>query len=330
MLPKILSITISLIFALSCTTKPSNDKPSKQMKLDTGFEITLAQWSLHRSFLGPKKENYWEWFNQMLRDSPDSILQGKLSPVDFPTIAAKYGVKSIELVNVFYFSKAEDRAFWISFKEKCEQSDVSVNLIMCDGLGNLADNNSLERTKAVENHYKWVDIAKLLGAQAIRVNAAGNGSKEEVAKNAIDGLKQLGKYGASKGINILVENHGGNSSDGSWLAGVMKKVAMDNVGTLPDFGNFCIEHGPDGCIESYDRYQGIAELMPFAKGVSAKSHEFDENGNEVNSDFFKIMRIVKNSGYKGKIGIEYEGDELSEDEGIIATMNLLKKVIEQL
>jgi sugar phosphate isomerase/epimerase len=140
----------------------------------------------------------------------------------------------------------------------------------------------------------------------------------------------LGKYGASKGINILVENHGGNSSDGSWLAGVKKKVAMDNVGTLPYFGNFCIEHGPDGCIESYDRYQGIAELMPFAKGVSAKSHEFDENGNEVNSDFYKIMRIVKNSGYKGKIGIEYEGNELSEDEGIIATMNLLKKVIEQL
>ena len=168
----------------------------------------------------------------MLRDSPDSILQGKLSPADFPAIAAKYGVKSIELVNVFYFSKVEDLSFWISFKEKCKQSDISVNLIMCDGLGNLGDNDFLERTKAVENHYKWVDIAKLLGAQAIRVNAAGQGSKEEVAKNAIEGLTQLGKYGASKGINILVENHGGYSSNGSWLAGVMKKVAMDNVGTF--------------------------------------------------------------------------------------------------
>ena len=162
------------------------------------------------------------------------------------------------------------------------------------------------------------------------MNAAGQGTTEEVAANAVDGLSRLGEYGASRGINIIVENHGGISSDGTWLSGVMAKVGMDNVGTLPDFGNFCIENGPEGCINEYDKYKGIAELMPFAKGVSAKSQEFDENGDEVNSDFLRIMKIVKESGFKGYVGIEYEGSTLSEDEGIKATKALLEKVFKEI
>jgi sugar phosphate isomerase/epimerase len=201
---------------------------------------------------------------------------------------------------------------------------------MCDRLGNLADADSAARALAVENHYKWVDIASFLGAHSIRVNAAGQGTAEEVAVNAIDGLSMLGAYGESKGINILVENHGGYSSNAMWLSGVMKNISMDNVGTLPDFGNFCVKNGPEGCVEEYDRYKGIAELMPFAKGVSAKSHDFDEMGNEVSSDFLKIMKIVKEAGYKGYVGIEYEGRQLSEDEGIKATKALLEKVFKEL
>ena len=204
------------------------------------------------------------------------------------------------------------------------------DLIMCDALGNLGDADPEKRKATVENHYKWVDIAEFLGAHSIRVNAAGEGTAEEVAEHAVAGLKSLAEYGAAKGINIIVENHGGYSSDGTWLSGVMAEVGMDNVGTLPDFGNFCIERGPDGCIKEYDRYKGIAELMPYAKGVSAKSHNFDENGNEVDSDFLRIMKIVKESGFKGYVGIEYEGTELSEDEGIKATKALLEKVFAQL
>jgi len=151
-----------------------------------------------------------------------------------------------------------------------------------------------------------------------------------VAANAVDGLSKLGEYGASKGINIIVENHGGISSDAKWLTGVMAKVGMDNVGVLPDFGNFCIEEGPDGCVNEYDKYLGMTELMPYAKGVSAKSGVFDENGNEVNSDFLRIMKIVKESGFRGYVGIEYEGAELSEDEGIKATKALLEKVFAEL
>jgi sugar phosphate isomerase/epimerase len=292
------------------------------------FQISLAQWSLHKTFFGVEQMD-WAAFGKMLMESPDDLLKGP-DPMDFPAMAAEYGVNSIELVNTFYYSKADDMAYWTEFKKKCDEAGVTVGLIMCDALGNLGDADPEARKTAVENHHKWVDVAQFLGAHSIRVNAAGDGTAEEVAENAVDGLSSLGAYGASKGINIIVENHGGYSSDGTWLSGVMAKVSMDNVGTLPDFGNFCIARSPDGCAKEYDRYKGIAELMPYAKGVSAKSHAFDEDGNEVSSDFLRIMKIVKESGFKGYVGIEYEGTELSEDEGIKATKALLEKVFKEL
>ncbi len=301
----------------------------KSTETDSDFKISLAQWSLHESFFGDGLSD-WQSFGRMLMESPDSVLQGELDPMDFPEIAAGYGIYSIELVNTFYFGKVKDQTYWNAFKEKCEQAGVSVGLIMCDALGNLGDSDAETRMKAVENHYPWVDVARLLGAKSIRVNAAGQGTPEEVAANAADGLSKLAEYASAKGINVLVENHGGYSSNGMWLSGVMESVGMENVGTLPDFGNFCIERGPEGCADEYDRYKGMAELMPYAKGVSAKSHEFDENGNEIHSDFFRIMKIVKDSGFKGYVGIEYEGSQLSEDEGIKTTKALLKRVFEEI
>ncbi|MFY0687155.1 MAG: sugar phosphate isomerase/epimerase [Cyclobacteriaceae bacterium] len=277
------------------------------------YQISLAQWSLHKAF-GIRGEQ-------------------TMDPMDFPSIAAGYGINSIELVNQFYKGKATDQAFLEDFKQRCEAAGVSVGLIMCDGLGNLGDSDPAKRQEAVENHYQWIDAAAYWGAHSIRVNAAGQGTAEELAANVVDGLSKLGEYGASKGVNVIVENHGGLSSDGSWLAGVMKTVGMDNVGTLPDFGNFCIERNKDDwmiCENEYDRYQGMKDLMPYAKGVSAKSHVFDENGNEENSDYLKIMKIVKESGFEGYIGIEYEGNELSEDEGIKATKALLERVFAEI
>jgi sugar phosphate isomerase/epimerase len=210
--------------------------------------------------------------------------------------------------------------YWEKFKKNCEEAGVKVGLIMCDYLGNLGDADPAARMAAVDNHKPWVDVAAFLGAGTIRVNAAGEGTAEEVAANAVDGLSKLGEYGAGKGINVVVENHGGYSSDGKWLSEVMEKVGMDNVGTLPDFGNFY----------EYDRYQGMEDLMPYAKGVSAKSLVFDEEGNEANMDYLRIMKIVKASGFKGYVGIEYEGPELSEDEGIKATKALLEKVFAEI
>jgi len=336
-LSKIIMMVFTLVLFLNCTSGPKSSKQDeakenlteKPVEKESDFKISLAQWSLHNTYFGePIKD--WGEFARLVKESPDSILKGDADPMDFPELAAGYGIYTIELVNTFYFSKVDDMAYWTEFKQKCEKSGVSVGLIMCDLVGNLGDADSDVRLKAVEDHYKWVDVASFLGAGSIRVNARGEGTAEEVAINAVDGLSKLGVYGASKGVNIIVENHGGYSSDGAWLAGVMKQVGMENVGTLPDFGNFCIKSGPDGCIEEYDKYKGIAELMPYAKGVSAKSNKFDENGNETKSDFLKIMKIVKESGFKGDVGIEYEGKELSEDAGIKATKALLEKVFKEI
>jgi hypothetical protein len=111
----------------------------------------------------------------------------------------------------------------------------------------------------------------------------------------------------------------------------MKAVGMANCGTLPDFGNFCIrrEKGDmweSPCVEWYDRYQGVEEIMPFAKGVSAKTYRFDAEGNCIESDYARMLPIVKQAGYTGYIGIEYEGSDLSEEQGIRATKALLERV----
>lgn len=320
------------LFSISCNTDTKSNKgmDEKVEEAAPDFQISLAQWSLNKSFFG-EGERDWVTFGRRLREAPDSLLQGKLHPDNFPEIAAGYGIDVIELVNTFYFGKADDMEYWKGFKKKCEDAGVSVGLIMCDALGDLGHSDPVERQKTIENHHKWVDIAALLGAHTIRVNAAGQGTAEEVANNAVLGLSKLGEYGASKGINIVVENHGGYSSDGSWLSGVMKAVDKENVGTLPDFGNFCIERGEGyTCTKEYDRYKGMEELMPYAKGVSAKAHDFDENGNETGSDFVRIMKIVKESGFRGHVGIEYEGSNLSEDEGIKKTKALLEKVFAEI
>jgi len=196
---------------------------------------------------------------------------------------------------------------------------------MCDGEGNLGDPDGMGRTQAVENHYRWVEAAKYLGCHSIRVNARSQGSPEEQRELAVDGLRRLTEFAAEREINVIVENHGGISSNGEWLASVMKAVDHPRCGTLPDFGNFRIAEG-----EVYDRYKGVAELMPFAKGVSAKANAFDENGNEPNTDYVRMMRIVLDAGYRGYVGIEYEGRELSEPDGIRATKRLLEKVRSQL
>lgn len=313
--------TAGTLFLSACSNSEKTDEA------EPDWNISLAQWSLHKSIFGDGLNGNWQEFGRLLKEAPDSLYQGTIKPDDFPAIAKGYGINIIELVNTFYYAKAKDTAYWEDFRKRCDDAGVSVGLIMCDALGDLGNADSVARMEAVENHYPWVDAAQILGAKTIRVNAAGRGTAEEVAKNAADGLSKLGEYAATKGINVVVENHGGYSSDGSWLAGVMKAVNKENVGTLPDFGNFCIERGPDGCVKEYDLYKGIEELMPYAKGVSAKTNDFDADGNETTKDYARIMKIVKDSGFKGNIGIEYEGNNLSEDEGIKATKALLEKVI---
>ncbi len=297
------------------------------------FKISLAQWSLHNSFFGDiLKSGDFAAFGKALMTDPDSVLQGELNPIDFPAIAKKeYGVNAVEFVNTFYFNKAKNMDYLKDLKGRCDGEGVQPVLIMCDALGDLGDLDDGKRKAAVENHYQWVEAAKFLGCHAIRVNAAGTGTADEVKAAAVNGLGALTEFGKANGISIIVENHGGHSSNGAWLAAVMQQVNNPFCGTLPDFGNFCITRG-DGykCVEEYDRYKGTAELMPFAKGVSAKTHDFDADGNETSTDFRKMLKIVKDAGYTGYIDIEYEGRTLSEPDGIRATKALLEKVGKEL
>jgi len=277
------------------------------------FEISLAQWSLHRS-----------------------LYSGELDHLDFAKISKEnFGIDAIEYVNSFFFEKAEDKSYLREMKNRADDYGVKSLLIMCDNEGSLGDPDNQKRQKAVENHYKWHEAAKYLGCHSIRVNAylteslhglevgdyTKTGSYENQVSLAADGLRKLTEFGANLGINTIVENHGGLSSDGSWLASVMKAVDHPRCGTLPDFGNFRIEGD-----RWYDRYKGVKELMPFAKAVSAKSHDFDSNGNETQTDFFRMMDIVIDAGYNGYVGIEYEGSGMDEMSGIKATKDLLERV----
>ena len=261
-------------------------------------KLSLAEWSFHTS-----------------------IQNGKMTNLDFPRIArTHFDIGAIEYVSVLFESKTavEDTDYLQKLKKECEKYHVISNLIMVDGEGNLGDLNILKQDIAVANHYKWVRAAGFLGCHAIRVNAAGEGAPEEVQKAVIDGLSKLCDYAATYKFNILVENHWGNSSDPQWLIPVIKAVNKSNCGLLPDFGNF----------DKADRYLAVEQMMPYAKGVSAKSYNFDAQGNETKIDYQKMMNIVRKSGYKNYVGIEYEGEQLTEDEGIKATMSLIKRCTE--
>lgn len=268
------------------------------------FKISLAEWSFHKT-----------------------LFANEMTNLEFPKITRELGIVGVEYVNQFFKDKAKDKKYLAELKKIAKNEGVTNVLIMCDGEGMVGHPDKAERVKTVENHKKWVDAAAFLGCHSIRVNAASQGEYEEQQKLAADGLRMLCEYGETKKINVIVENHGGLSSNGDWLAGVMKLVNHKRVGTLPDFGNFIINRQTG---EEFDRYKGVELLMPYAKGVSAKSNAFDAEGNETKSDYFRLMKIVKDAGYKGFVGIEYEGSELPEREGVIATKKLLEKVFASL
>jgi sugar phosphate isomerase/epimerase len=272
-------------------------------EMEPWFRVSLAQWSLHQT-----------------------IFDKKLDNLDFAATARnQFGIGGVEYVNQFFKDKAEDMKYLGDMKQRAMDNDVASLLIMIDGEGQLGNMDKEGRIKAVENHYKWVNAAKFLGCHSIRVNAATDGDFEEGLPAATDGLRRLSEYAAKENINVIVENHGGWSSNGEWLAKVIAGTEMKNCGTLPDFGNFCLERTPTGCANEYDRYQGVKDLMPYAKAVSAKSNDFNAEGEEIHTSFAKVLATVKDAGYNGWIGVEYEGKELSEAEGIIKTRDLLLK-----
>ncbi|MCX7385716.1 MAG: TIM barrel protein [Planctomycetales bacterium] len=267
------------------------------------FEISIAEWSLHRA-----------------------LFEKKVDHLDFSRIAKEeFGISAVEYVNQFFKDKAQDQAYLTELNKRANDLGVKQLLIMVDGEGQLGDANLKQRLEAVDNHFKWVEAAKELGCHSIRVNAGSSGSYEDQMYRAADGLRALSEFAATHELNVIVENHGGLSSNGEWLSGVMKHVELKNCGTLPDFGNFMVSKD-----EEYDRYKGVTELMPFAKAVSAKSHDFDAQGNETHTDYLKMMKIVLGAGYSGFVGIEYEGSKLDEYAGVKATKALLERIRSEL
>jgi L-ribulose-5-phosphate 3-epimerase len=269
------------------------------------FKISLAEWSLHRA-----------------------LFEKKLSNLDFPRVAKnEFGINACEYVNQFWMDKAKDATYLAELKKITHDEGITNVLIMCDLEGDLGDADEAKRAQAVENHKKWVEAAKTLGCHSIRVNARSTGGYDDQMDRAADGLRKLCEFAKQTGLNVIVENHGGLSSNGAWLAATIKKVGLSNCGTLPDFGNFVVDKTKG---EEYDRYKGVEEMMPFAKGVSAKSHDFDAQGNETHTDYRRMMKIVLAANYHGFLGIEYEGNMLDEYAGIRATKKLLETIRDEL
>ncbi|MEJ2162889.1 MAG: sugar phosphate isomerase/epimerase [Robiginitalea sp.] len=315
-------VAVSLLGITACKqakkegTKEERETESGPQETPTPFfKLSLAQWSLHEMIEG-----------------------GQLDPYRFAEKAKSLGFSGVEYVSQLYGKQQEAAAFSDEAmqyfvernNEEAQKHGLQNVLIMIDEQGDLATSEESDRIAAVENHCKWVDAAAAMGCHSVRVNLNGSSEPETWIPNSVDGLRRLATYASDKNINVLVENHGGLSSNASLLVQVMREVGMDNCGTLPDFGNFCISEDDSGCLENYDRYKGVEELMPYAKAVSAKSNNFDVSGNETGINYLKMLEIVKDAGYNGFIGVEYEGSELGEEAGIIATRDLLLKVAKQI
>lgn len=309
---------LSLFFLISCKTEPTKTENKSMTEIGSKYQFSLAQWSLHKE-----------------------LFEGKKDPMNFAQDAKDLGFTGLEYVSQLYVGDEvnypmKNKGVDAVLKELKRRSDsLGMNnlIIMIDREGDLSFSDEEETKKAIENHKKWIDAAAFLGCHSIRINLFGDSDPETWVKNSVRSLKVLCDYGATKNINILVENHGGLSSDAALLARVMKEVNMENCGTLPDFGNFCVKREGGArwsapCIEEYNKYQGMEELMPYAKGVSAKSYEFNNVGDETTLDYYKMMEIINKSGFKGFIGVEYEGDEPIA--GIKATKALVEKAIKQL
>ena len=264
------------------------------------FRISLAQWSLHRT-----------------------IRSGELDAMDFAACSTgTFGISGLEYVNSFYKDRRDDPSLPGELMQRSNDTGASNLLIMVDGEGRLGAPGDDERADAVDRHRRWMGIAKAIGCHSIRVNANSEGTPDEQIARCATGMTELLRHADELEINVLIENHGGHSSNGAWLSTLMRTVDHPRFGTLPDFGNFVLDWDT---MEQYDRYKGVSELMPFAKAVSAKSNDFDEQGDETSTDYDRMLKIVLDTGYRGWIGVEYEGGNLSEADGIVRTRELLMK-----
>ena len=254
-------------------------------------------------------------FNRQLRS-------GELAMIDYPrTVVKGTGIKALEYYNGHMEEKARDTGFFEEVRKRCDDLGAVNTMMLCKSKDALDSPDPEIRASAIEGYRPWLDATKILGGQYIRVDVRSDGDPDEQKKHAADGLTALCEVAGSEyELGIVVENHGGHSGNGKWVAELMETVALDNCGTLPDFQNF----------KEYDPYMGIEEMMPYAKIVCAKAKAFDEAGNEINVDYRRMLKIVKDSGYTGYIGIEFEGHGVDPIAGINLTKELIETVMTEL
>ncbi|MDW7691853.1 sugar phosphate isomerase/epimerase family protein [Flammeovirgaceae bacterium SG7u.111] len=301
-------VIFPLLFSCQKTTESSEETVEQEAKVVIPkAKYSLAQWSFNRDLLG-----------------------GEMNTVDFVKAAGEMGFEGVEYVNQFFLDKVDNFEYLDSLNEAASAAGIKNLMIQVDNIGNLSASDTEEREKAIEEGKKWVDAAKYLGCPAMRINAHGDGTPEEMKENSIAGIGALADYANEKGVQIIIENHGGVSNDGAWLADLVASLSDKNVGSLADFHNWCIEREGGAlwgapCIKEYDYYKGFAELIPTAKGISVKAFEFDAEGNETTMDFGKFFQIMKDAEYDGYLGIEYEGKSLPSKDGILKTKALAAK-----
>ena len=300
---------ITICLFISCKTEVQKVTESSEVSSKHTFKFSLGQWTYHKD-----------------------LFSGKMSTFDFIDKTKILGFDGVDFVNQFFIDKAHDNNFLDSLKFSLNKNSLEPVMIMVDREGDLGNLDSDKRKEAVKNHLQWVDAAKYLGCKFIRVNAFGDGDQEKVFEACYQSISSLADYAAEKGIQILIENHGGYSSDGDWLVNLANKLKEKQVGLLPDFDNWCIERENGErwntpCIKEYDRYQGIKQLLPFAQSLSVKSFEFDVNGNEIKTDFKKMFQLIEDMGYKDYIGIEFEGDGMEPTEGVEKTLDLINRIL---
>jgi len=315
----------TLTLALSGTLVNPLKVETSDITQPSKLKLSLSQWALHRAIFGNSKDDYEAW-QRTLHSNPDRLWQGNLHPLDFPEKAKELGFDAVEYVNTLIYGHATDSTFLNELKRRTDSLGVKNILLMVDEEGFIGHPDPIEKANAIENHRKWMEASSALGCKYMRVNAFSMGIASEQVKLAADGLNQLARMAEQYGLMILVENHGGMSSNADWLVETIRLADHPLLGTVVDFDNFTFSEDfiwGDGDI--FNRYIGVEKLMPLAKSVSAKSHAFDIQGYETTIDYSRMMEIIKKSNFQEYICVEYEGNKLSEEEGILATKRLINK-----
>ena len=293
------------------------------------FKLSLAHWSYHKAIFGDSRRDY-DWFIKTLHTDPDGVLLGEMDPRDIVMKARAHGFGAVDYANVLFFGHATDQPYLTELKNRADGEGVKSLLIACDELGRLGDADPNLRAQAVENHVPWLEAAAFLGCDSIRANAYGDGTYLEQMQRTAEGLHALCEQADAIGLDLLVENHGESSNNGAWLAMVVESVNHPRLGVLADFGNWFMGGWNNDPPRWYDRYQGLRDIAPYTRAVSAKAHGFDENGQEIETDFTEAMRLLLAGGFRGYVSAEYEGNQWSEEDGVAATLRLLKTARETL